>query len=93
MAIVSEQLKSNSLVLIPGIGPRMAEYLHELGFEDVSSLQRQNPEAMYSDLCRRKGYQLDKCVLYVFRCAVYFANTDNPDPRKLKWWHWKDAVS
>jgi hypothetical protein len=30
-------------------------------------------------------------VLYVFRCAVYFAETPQPDAERLKWWHWKDA--
>ena len=24
------------------------------------------------------------------RCAVYFAQTPNPDPVKLKWWNWQD---
>jgi len=28
-------------------------------------------------------------LLYVFRCAVYFAENKNPDPEKLKWWNWK----
>ena len=27
----------------------------------------------------------------VYRCAVYFASTEDPDPEKLKWWNWKDA--
>jgi len=22
--------------------------------------------------------------------AVYYADTENPDPEKLKWWYWKD---
>jgi hypothetical protein len=32
-------------------------------------------------------------VLYVFRCAVYFANNSTHDPELLKWWNWKDRVS
>jgi len=27
---------------------------------------------------------------YVCRSSVYFAETKNPDPEKLKWWNWKD---
>lgn len=32
------------------------------------------------------------CVLYVYRCAVYFAQTPDPDPEKCKWWNWKDEA-
>jgi hypothetical protein len=30
----------------------------------------------------------DKCLLYEFRCAVYFAEGGR-DQEKLKWWNWK----
>ncbi|WP_334292712.1 helix-hairpin-helix domain-containing protein [Parasporobacterium paucivorans] len=30
-------------------------------------------------------------MLYVFRCAVYYANEEAHDPEKLKWWNWKDV--
>ena len=29
-------------------------------------------------------------MLYVFRCAVYFAEHEQHEPEKLKWWYWKD---
>jgi hypothetical protein len=29
-------------------------------------------------------------MLYVLRCAVYYASTDDPNPERLKWWNWKD---
>jgi len=34
----------------------------------------------------------DRCLLYVFRCAVYYASTSPElyDIEKLKWWNWKD---
>jgi hypothetical protein len=35
---------------------------------------------------------VDRCVLYVFRCAVYFASEAEHDPELLKWWNWKDAA-
>ena len=37
-----------------------------------------------------KGYQDDRCVLYVFRCAVYYAEHEERDAEKCKWWYWKD---
>ncbi|WP_394701143.1 helix-hairpin-helix domain-containing protein [uncultured Methanolobus sp.] len=33
---------------------------------------------------------LDRCMLYVFREAVYFASNEEHDPELLKWWNWKD---
>jgi hypothetical protein len=29
-------------------------------------------------------------VLYVFRCAVYYATEKEHDPELLKWWSWQD---
>lgn len=46
---------------------------------------------MYARECARKGVRVDRCVLYVYRCAVYYASTPQPDPEKLKWWAWKDG--
>lgn len=34
----------------------------------------------------RQSVQVDRCMLYVFRCAVYYEH----DPELLKWWNWKD---
>lgn len=33
---------------------------------------------------------MDRCMLYVFRCAVYYASSEQHDPELLKWWNWKD---
>lgn len=45
---------------------------------------------MYARDCQMNGFQVDSCQSYVYRLAVYFAETENPDPDKLKWWKWKD---
>jgi hypothetical protein len=34
---------------------------------------------------------VDRCWLYVARCAEYFASEARRDPEKLKWWNWKDG--
>jgi hypothetical protein len=75
---------------IPGIGPSIAADLHRLGIRDVAELRGRNPETLYADLCRDVGHHVDRCVLYVFRCAVYFASETKHDPDLLKWWNWKD---
>ncbi|MFO1378791.1 MAG: helix-hairpin-helix domain-containing protein [Chitinivorax sp.] len=77
------------LLDIPGVGKSLAGDLRLLGITDVASLRGTDPEAMFMRLCSLRGRQ-DRCVLYVFRCAVYFAETAQPEPEKLKWWNWKD---
>ena len=75
---------------IPGIGPSMAADLLSLGIDSVAALRGQDPEQLYQRLCQQVGRPVDRCVLYVFRCAVYFAENTVHDPELLKWWHWKD---
>ncbi len=80
---------TDPLQVIPGIGPSLARDLRELGYEAVEDLRGEDPEAMYARLSSLRGTRQDPCVLYVFRCAVYFASTPRPDPELLKWWAWK----
>lgn len=81
----------NDLQRIPGIGPSLARDLVDLGIRNVAALRRRSPERLYERLCILRGQHQDKCVLYVFRCAVYFATERNHDPEYLKWWNWKDT--
>ena len=75
---------------IPGVGPQIAQDLWQMGFRAVHELKDVDPEKMYQDLCRLQGGHVDRCMLYVFRCAVYFASNDIHQPDLLKWWNWKD---
>jgi len=74
---------------IPGVGPSIAGDLYALGIRSVAELRGRDPEELYARLCAWQGGPVDRCVLYVFRCAVYFASNDRHDPELLKWWHWK----
>jgi pathogenicity locus Cdd1 protein len=76
---------------IPGVGPSIAKDLSLLGIREVAELRGRNPESLYAELCRETGQHVDRCVLYVFRCAVYFASEADHDPELLKWWNWKDG--
>lgn len=81
---------AKDLTRIPGVGPAMAADLCALGYRRVADLAGADPEALYARLCRLTGAHQDRCVLYVFRCAVYFAQNEEHDPELLKWWNWKD---
>jgi nucleotidyltransferase/DNA polymerase involved in DNA repair len=76
---------------IPGIGRSLAQDLVDLGIKRVSDLRGRSPQRLYDRLSSLRGKQ-DRCVLYAFRCAVYFASEKQHDPERLKWWRWKDAV-
>lgn len=75
---------------IPGVGPSIAADLLALGIRSVDALRGQDPQLLYQRLCEQVGRPVDRCVLYVFRGAVYFAENSVHDPELLKWWHWKD---
>ncbi len=78
------------LKTIPGVGKSIEQDLIAIGYPSVASLRGADPEDMYNRECIRKGCAVDRCVLYVFRCAVYFAETEQPGPEKLRWWYWKN---
>lgn len=82
---------TKELMTIPGVGKSIAQDLIDLDIHHVADLQRKNPETLYEQLCDLRGTHIDRCMLYVFRCAVYFAREKNHDPKKLLWWNWKDA--
>ncbi len=85
-----QEARKSDLLRIPGVGPSIASDLHGLGVREVADLRGRSPERLYSKLCERVGRPVDRCVLYVFRCAVYFATESVHDPELLKWWNWKD---
>lgn len=86
-----ESLKE--LRTIPGVGKSIAQNLWQLGFRSVEDLAGRDPEELYKKLSARKGADIDRCLLYVMRCAVYYASHKRHDPEKLKWWNWKDKRS
>ncbi|MCB0275726.1 MAG: helix-hairpin-helix domain-containing protein [Calditrichaeota bacterium] len=87
----SQKAKSlKALMVIPGVGKSVAGDLRNLGITAVEQLKGKDPEELYQELCALQGLRIDRCMLYVFRCAIYYAETANPDPERLKWWHWKD---
>ena len=75
---------------IPGVGKSISQDLWNLGLRSVQELKDQDPEELYLKICTYQGTQVDRCMLYVFRCAVYYASNEQHDSELLKWWNWKD---
>jgi hypothetical protein len=78
------------LLVIPGVGPSIARDLRALGITRVGQLRGRNPERLYVESNKLRGMTQDRCLLYAFRCAVYFASEPRPKARLLKWWNWSD---
>jgi len=81
--------KISKLTIIPGVGKSIAQDMIDLGIHTVEVLKPEDPEDLYLRLCRLRGRKIDRCMLYVFRCAIYFARGGD-DRELLKWWNWKN---
>ncbi len=83
---------SSQLEQIPGVGEAIGQHIRDIGISSVSQLKDKDPEKLYQRLCDFKAGPVDRCMLYVLRCAVYYASNTRHDPELLKWWNWKDKV-
>ena len=86
----AKNLALKELRQIPGVGVSIANDLYELGIRSIRGLKGKDPERLYLKRCAQQGTQIDRCLLYVFRCAVYFASHKRHAAGQLKWWNWKD---
>ena len=77
---------------IPGVGISIATDLLHIQIRSVEELNGKDAYHLYDLSNQYAGVIQDRCLLYVFKLAVYYAETtaDKRDPEKLKWWNWKD---
>ena len=80
----------NELMEIPGVGKSIANDLYNINIKSIAALKNQSPEELYHLSNQYAGVVQDRCLLYVFRCAVYYASEKKHDTEKLKWWNWKE---
>ncbi len=92
-ATADSQNVIKKLTVIPGVGKSIANDLLQIGIHEVSDLVGRDPEELFEASNRLVGQVQDRCLLYVFRCAVYFASTPESkrSPDKLLWWNWTDT--
>lgn len=91
MAVTKEQ-SIKDLRQIPGVGISIANDLWNIGIKNVQALKGKDPDKLYDQSNAYAGMIQDRCLLYVFKCAVYYAETppERREPEKLKWWNWKN---
>ena len=83
---------------LPTPSPKAGEVLIEikaasLNFPDLLIVQNKyqiKPPLPFVPGSEYAGVVQDRCLLYVFRCAVYYASAQKHEPEKLKWWNWKE---
>ena len=80
----------SELERIPGVGPNMARHLADIGYTTLNSLRGEDPEHIYQKDCLFQGCQVDRCALYVYRLAVYYAEHGSCPADRLNWWDWKE---
>lgn len=85
-----KQKTLKELQKIPSIGKACALDLWNIGIRNLSDLKDKNPFELYLQLNAITGQTHDICMLYTFRCAVYFASEKTHEIQKLNWWYWKD---
>lgn len=89
-AILLKTAAIKELMQIPGVGKLIANDLYNIDIKNITQLKGRDPDELYERSNAFAGVVQDRCLLYVFRCAVYYAANKNHDAEKLKWWNWKD---
>jgi hypothetical protein len=77
---------------IPGVGKACSLDFWNIGLRSIADLKEQNPLNLYEKLNALTGVRHDICMLYTFRCAVYYATEQQHNKDKLNWWFWKDKT-
>lgn len=75
---------------IPGVGVSIANDLINIGITKIADLKHNDPQFLYDESNKYAGVIQDRCLLYVFRCAVYYATETEHEKEKLLWWNWKE---
>ncbi len=88
----TDSLVIKELTIVPGIGKSIAQDLVNIGINRVADLKGKDAEQLYDQSNKLAGCTQDRCLLYTFRCAIYYAETpkERRETEKLKWWNWKD---
>lgn len=87
--IITNMKRTDDLQSIPGVGKSIASDLRAIGIARVSDLRGANPDELFDKSNIHAGIVQDRCLLYVLRCAIYYAEGGREE-EKLKWWNWKD---
>ncbi len=82
----------SELRTIPGVGKVVCHDLYNLKIHSISDLKRMRAERLYDMHNKFRGQIQDRCILYVFRCAIDYAEKSTEERKNFKknWWDYKD---
>jgi hypothetical protein len=87
---VDLQALQSPLKRIPGMDIASVRDLLDIGVRDIDELRGRSPEALFEDILNLRE-QTPPDRLHYLRMAVYYAETEQPDPALLQAWKWSDA--
>lgn len=79
-----------SFMRIPGMKVEPARALLDIGLREVYELSGRAPEVLHEEWLRSRSRESKDSFLPYFRLAVYYAETTDPDPKRLSIHHWMD---
>jgi hypothetical protein len=91
MIIKSRISMMRELERLPGVGPIVAQELWNLGIRTIGELRKRDPEELYLLYQAGKSGLGHTTMLYMFRCAVFYASHVDHNPDLLKWRNGKSA--
>ena len=89
---VDMEALTSPLKRIPGMDLPSVRDLLDIGITEVEELNGRSPEALFEDIMNLRE-QTPPDRLHFLRMAVYFAESDDPDPKLLQAWKWADSGS
>ncbi len=72
---------------IPGLDIPSVRDLLDIGIREIDELRGRAPESLFEDILNLREQTPPDRLSYL-RLAVYYAETENPDPRLLEAWKW-----
>jgi hypothetical protein len=83
-------MKYQNFTDLPGVGKAVSQDYKNLGFTHPDELLNEDPQELYERLCILQNTQVDRCMLYTFRCAHYAVNHPEVETKTLLWWNFVD---
>ncbi|MEX0320678.1 MAG: helix-hairpin-helix domain-containing protein [Puniceicoccaceae bacterium] len=82
---------NSPLKRIPGMDVSSVRDLIDIGIVEIDELKGRSPEALFDEIrCRKEKTPEDR--LHYLRLAVYYSETDDPDPNLLEAWQWSNRT-
>lgn len=85
---VDYEALQSPLMHIPRMNVEAARNLIDLGIRDIFDLKGRAPEVLFEE-AKRSGATIPEDRIRFFRMAVYYAESDPPDPHRLHPDEWR----